>query len=93
MSHVKLSSLRWMGGAMLTLALFLGPVPLQAVEEEQAQEAKKAVEEIARQTVKIAIEILTNAVLGISPTAGDGGGDDNAETTALIPGGFRTRIQ
>ena len=35
MSHVKLSSLRWMGGAMLTLALFLGSVPLQAVEEEQ----------------------------------------------------------
>ena len=32
-------------------------------------------------------------MLGISPTAGDGGGDDNAETTALIPGGFRTRIQ
>ena len=81
-----------MGGALVSFALFLGSTgPLQA-QGEEAQEAAEALQPAAVESFEVGVEVAVDALAGA--TGGFGFSSSGGEsTTALVPGGFRTRVQ
>lgn len=79
-----------MGGVLLPIVFavsFIGPLQAQ---EEEAQEAAEALESAAVESFEVGVDVAVDAIAG---GLGFSIGGSSAGTTALIPGGFRTRVQ